>query len=420
MATHKSAPSGKKRAHHPSALVAHQGIPLGTEFAAPTSIFISYRRQDTGAAAAHLHASLARRFGAANIFRDVATIEPGQDFHAVIDRAIAGTAVLIALIGRRWLVKGSDRRPRLSSPKDFVRLEIESALRHGITVIPVLVDGAKMPDKRELPASIAELAKLNAYELLWHEGVARLTKRIGHLERQRAAWEAAERAKKRRLNLIHGRRPAMFGWRTRSAAASFDSAISAMELSLARQGRSVVLDAKDFRRSLEQMKGSSVSSGWLAFQFQDLVYLIDIIGVKAKNSEERYVARSYPIASIEKLPGQLAMGRPVLAPVVAYQSWFEPPISETGFIDEKKTSTQAGGVVCVAVGWDPEKEELKLLTPWPKWGKKGIATLTKAAVAKSIPEFRAIEAAPMPRPSGAPSIEPAPRSRRRKRKPASR
>src|SRR5579871_5203044 len=144
---------------------------MGGQLRPPTHVFISYRRHDTAAAATHLHASLAQRFGAAKIFRDVVTLEPGQDYLPMIEQSIRATSVFIALIGRRWLsLRGVDGNRRLDDPKDVVRLEIETALRYGVTVIPVLVDGARMPTREDLPVSIADLAAHTAIELPWHEG----------------------------------------------------------------------------------------------------------------------------------------------------------------------------------------------------------------------------------------------------------
>lgn len=45
---------------------------------------------------------------------------------------------------------------------DWVRIEIESALKRGIPVAPVLIDGAQLPKADELPTSLADLAYRNA------------------------------------------------------------------------------------------------------------------------------------------------------------------------------------------------------------------------------------------------------------------
>jgi len=84
----------------------------------------------------------------------------------VINRAVGSTDVLLALIGDRWLTIADDQgRRRLDDPDDFVRLEIEAALARKIRVIPILVDGAAMPDVDELPPSLARLARRQALDL---------------------------------------------------------------------------------------------------------------------------------------------------------------------------------------------------------------------------------------------------------------
>jgi TIR domain len=375
-----------------------------------TRIFINYRRQDTAPAAAHLHASLARRFGAQKVFRDLVTIEPGQDFSAVIDQAIGATSVFIALIGRRWLtLKGRDGKRRLDDPKDLLRLEIESALRLGTPVIPVLVDGATMPTREELPASIADLAACNAYELPWHEEVARLGRRIAKIERERDERDATERAERERLDLTRGARVMPSAWRSQKATASFNVVIGAMEMSLAYQGQRVSLSSSDLWASMEKITGRQMDQG---FVFADLVYVIDIVGVKAKRSEHRYIARSYPLTSLQDLPKQIEHGRPVLAGVRVFESWWREPSSKTGFIDLAEPGDLQGAIVGAIVAWDPAKEELKLLTPWPTWGAHGTATLTRAAAERSLDpsNLRSIEVVQMPRPFTALAIESASKS----------
>ena len=112
----------------------------------PPRVFMSYRRDDTDYPAAWLFAELARHFDKGQVFKDVDSIEPGDDFVEVITSAVASCDVLLALIGRRWLtVTGEDGRRRLDDPGDFVRLEIEAALTRNVRVIPVLVEAAQMP-----------------------------------------------------------------------------------------------------------------------------------------------------------------------------------------------------------------------------------------------------------------------------------
>jgi hypothetical protein len=60
--------------------------------------------------------------------------------------------VLLALIGLKWLdardENGTHRR--LDDPDDFVRIEIVTALQRNIPVIPILLDGAKIPNLAEI------------------------------------------------------------------------------------------------------------------------------------------------------------------------------------------------------------------------------------------------------------------------------
>ena len=97
---------------------------------------------------------------------DVAAIQPGKDFRKAIDQSVSNCSVLLALIGREWLeTKNSDGERRLDNPNDFVRIELASALRRDIPVVPVLVRGARMPRAEQLPDDLKELHYRNAVEL---------------------------------------------------------------------------------------------------------------------------------------------------------------------------------------------------------------------------------------------------------------
>jgi hypothetical protein len=97
---------------------------------------------------------------------DVAAIEPGRDFRKAIDQSVASCSVLVALIGRDWLgTTDAAGNRRLENANDFVRIELASALRRDIPVIPVLVRGAKMPNADHLPDDLKELHYRNAVEL---------------------------------------------------------------------------------------------------------------------------------------------------------------------------------------------------------------------------------------------------------------
>jgi len=126
-------------------------------------VFISYRRVDSKWAVGRLYDRLSEVLDRKNIFLDVNDIEPGEDYTERIKEIVSTCDVLLAVIGREWLTsQDSSGRRRLDDPRDWVRVEIASALARGIRVIPVLIDEAEMPERHALPDDLARLAHLNA------------------------------------------------------------------------------------------------------------------------------------------------------------------------------------------------------------------------------------------------------------------
>jgi len=148
----------------------------------PTT-FISYRRDDAAGYAGRLHEALENRLGRDQVFRDVDTLEPGQDFIEAIESRLAECRVFLAMIGREWLdARDSEGRRRLDQPNDYVRLEIVNALsRREVRVIPVLIEGASMPAVESLPEAVRPLARKQAVHLrddAWDHDVDRLASAI--------------------------------------------------------------------------------------------------------------------------------------------------------------------------------------------------------------------------------------------------
>jgi hypothetical protein len=145
-------------------------------------IFISYRRDDTAGRAGRLFDLLATRFGARNVFQDVAAIEPGTDFTKRVDEAIAQCDVALVVIGSDWLsMSGPDGMRRLDEPDDYVRREVGAALAAGVRVVPVLVDRAELPSVADLPEALRPLAHRQAVALrdtTWHQDVDALVRRL--------------------------------------------------------------------------------------------------------------------------------------------------------------------------------------------------------------------------------------------------
>jgi hypothetical protein len=125
------------------------------------SIFINYRRDDSEDVVGRIYDHLIAYFGKGSVFKDVEDILPGVDFRRVLEHEVACTDVMLAVIGPDWVNRTNKRR--LHDSNDFVRFEIETALKRGIPVIPVLVRRrTRLPQARHLPPSLRDLVYRNA------------------------------------------------------------------------------------------------------------------------------------------------------------------------------------------------------------------------------------------------------------------
>lgn len=147
-----------------------------------TRIFISYRREDSAGYAGRIADVLDVRYGAGNVFRDVDDIRPGEDFVRRLEAALEHCDVVLPIIGRSWAsIADSSGRPRLDDPDDYVRRELLTALERDMTVIPLLVDGARMPQPAELPTPLAALSRRQGLVMAdrsWESDVKALTAAI--------------------------------------------------------------------------------------------------------------------------------------------------------------------------------------------------------------------------------------------------
>jgi TIR domain len=152
---------------------------------ATPKVFISYRREETAGHAGRLYDAIGARFGERNVFMDV-DLAPGIDFVEQITEAVGACDALLVVMGPTWATTLDDRgHARLADPNDFVRLELETALRRpDVRVIPLLVAGARMPDPDDLPESVRALARRNALglsDLRWRDDVRRLVSTLDAL-----------------------------------------------------------------------------------------------------------------------------------------------------------------------------------------------------------------------------------------------
>ena len=165
-------------------------------------IFISYRRDDSSASAGRLYDRLITHFPSNQIFMDVDNLDPGVDFVKTIEESVGSCDVLIAVIGRRWLISSDEEgRRRLDNSEDFVRIEIATALKRGIRVIPVLVEGVSMPRSGDLPDDLKSLLRRHALEVSHTRFRADSERLIGAVERalEQAKAEQRQREEKERL-----------------------------------------------------------------------------------------------------------------------------------------------------------------------------------------------------------------------------
>lgn len=146
-------------------------------------VFISYRRADSADVTGRLYDRLVARFSSRKVFKDVDSIPLGVDFRRHIENEVSACSVLLVIIGKTWLGPSEGRAGfRIHDPGDFVRIEVEAALKRDIPVIPVLVQGATLPAERDLPSSLQTLVYRNSISIRsdpdFHRDVDRL---VAHL-----------------------------------------------------------------------------------------------------------------------------------------------------------------------------------------------------------------------------------------------
>lgn len=132
-----------------------------------TTIFISYRQNDSPGDCRQLCERLQASFGDDNVFFDIQNIRLGDNWWTVARDRILNCNVLLVPIGQNWLsITDEKGRRRLDDPRDPLRMEIGLGLkRKSIRTIPVLVEGAKMPKADQLPGDIRPLGALTPYDL---------------------------------------------------------------------------------------------------------------------------------------------------------------------------------------------------------------------------------------------------------------
>jgi hypothetical protein len=126
-------------------------------------IFISYRRSESKSDARSICQRLEETFGKRKVFIDVDSIRPGENFQSVLNNDLEKCNIVVVVIGPRWLklLKPADSE----TGPDYVRLEVASALERKLPMFPVLVDGATMPEAKDLPDDLQPLALRQAFSV---------------------------------------------------------------------------------------------------------------------------------------------------------------------------------------------------------------------------------------------------------------
>lgn len=163
-----------------------------THHAHAMAIFVSYRRSDSESITGRIDDHLRLAFGHSDVYRDIDSIPPGVDFIEHLQDALSQCDAFIAVMGPRWVTE------RLEDEKDFVRIEIEAALRRNLSVIPVLVEGAELPRAERIPSDLHGLLRRQAIRISsgsdFRIHVQRLVESIQKIRQERAMGDPSRKA----------------------------------------------------------------------------------------------------------------------------------------------------------------------------------------------------------------------------------
>jgi DNA/RNA endonuclease G (NUC1) len=174
-----------------------------------SKIFISYRRLDSGDVTGRIYDHLCQKFRSDDVFKDVDSIPLGTDFRSVITNTVQSCDVAVVIIGKDWLTATNSKgMRRLDDPDDFVRLEIEGALKRKIPLIPVLVRGAELPSAEDLPQSLRDLVFRNAIKVRpdpdFKNDVGRLVRALEEVVKGNALLDRVKNVRRGQIVVVAG------------------------------------------------------------------------------------------------------------------------------------------------------------------------------------------------------------------------
>lgn len=166
-------------------------------------VFLSYKRSDCTAHVGVLYDRLCAALGGRkNVFLDVTEIAGGEDFASVIDRAVSAADVLVLLVGASWLTLPSEPSSTID-PYDWVRVEVEAALKNHLFVIPVLLDDTPLAAINQRLGARTPVAKCNTLNLREQSISADADRIVSDVLRvtSRPYWRARARARCLRIRI---------------------------------------------------------------------------------------------------------------------------------------------------------------------------------------------------------------------------
>jgi len=125
-------------------------------------IFINYRRADAGGYALLIYKELQRSFPRRVFIDSGGELSGRGDFTRRIFDEIERSRLVLCLIGSDWPSIKRQGHRRLDLPDDLVRRELDFAIQRRRTVLPVLINGARMPLRNELPDCISDIPRYDA------------------------------------------------------------------------------------------------------------------------------------------------------------------------------------------------------------------------------------------------------------------
>ena len=129
---------------------------------AKSTIILSYRREDSAGVTGRIFDRLTQEFGTDRVFMDIDSMPAGVDFHDHLQEILADCGALLVVVGKSWRSQRKGQPARIMDPDDWVRIEVETALERSIPVVPLLIDGATLPTRDQLPESLWPLLRRNA------------------------------------------------------------------------------------------------------------------------------------------------------------------------------------------------------------------------------------------------------------------